>query len=205
MIYPVSISLYNISYGSESPKKKKKAVKKHFKKHHMDSMSRDFLDRDLSLLQFNRRVLQQVQDENKPLLERVRFLSIFHSNLDEFFMKRIGMPRNSALFGTTDHRQDRMTIIRNTALELFTIADQCFRESLLPQLEKEGISLLKWSHLTKSEKEKMNEVFDRQIFPVLTPLAVDPAHPFPHISNLSTSLAVSLKTSPPVRAFLFQG
>lgn len=176
-------------------KRKKKTTKKRVKSHSRDQADRDFLDRDLSLLHFNKRVLQQVQDESQPLLERVRFLSIFHSNIDEFFMKRIGMPRNSALFGTTDHKQDRMTVIRNAVLELFTSAGRCFKDSLLVNLKKEGISLLQWKDLNKSEKEKINKVFDRQIFPVLTPLAVDSAHPFPHISNLSTSLAISLRMS----------
>lgn len=178
-----------------SHRKRKKKVKKKFKSSPPQT-DRNLLDRDLSLLKFNQRVLQQAQDTNKPLLEKVRFLSIFHSNIDEFFMKRIGMPRNSALFGTTDHRQDRMTIIRNTVLELFNAAECCFTDSLLVSLKQEGISLLKWSDLTKTEKEKMNDVFDRQIFPILTPLAVDSVHPFPHISNLSTSLAISLKVSP---------
>lgn len=155
--------------------------------------SRHFLDRDLSMLQFNHRVLQQAQDTTKPLLERVRFLSIFHSNIDEFFMKRIGMPRNSALFGTIRHKQDRMTTIRNTAKELFQAAGECYQSSIKPALDKEGIFLLKWEDLTKGEKERMNEVFAQKIFPVLTPLAVDPSHPFPHISNLSTSLAVALQ------------
>lgn len=156
--------------------------------------NRYFFDRDMSLLNFNDRVLQQAQDETKPLLERVRFLSIFHSNIDEFFMKRIGMPRNSALFGTKGHKQDRMTIIRKRAEELFTAANDCYLNSIRPGLDKEKIFLLKWQDLTKYEKERMREVFEKKIFPVLTPLAVDPAHPFPHISNLSTSLAVALRT-----------
>ena len=163
--------------------------------HHEPPSHHDFIDRDISLLRFNERVLDQAKDSTKPLLERVRFLSIFHSNIDEFFMKRIGRPRNSALFGTSGHNQDRMTLIRNSIYKLFISADHCFKESLLPLLKSEGISLLKWADLTRSEKDKINHIFDQQIFPVLTPLSVDPAHPFPHISNLSTSLAISLKTS----------
>lgn len=150
-----------------------------------------FLDRDLSLLQFNQRVLEQAMDESQPLLERVRFLSIFHSNLDEFFMKRIGAPRNTTLFASQDHKQDRMTVIRKKVEHLFESAYECYRSSIRPQLLENGIEVMKWKDLTKAEKQVLNRFFDEKVFPILTPLAVDPAHPFPHISNLSTSLAIA--------------
>lgn len=152
-----------------------------------------FFDRDLSLLQFNQRVLEQALDEKQPLLERVRFLSIFHSNLDEFFMKRMGVPRNSSLFAAQDHKQDRMTIIKKKVEDLFSIATKCYRDSIRPGLKQKGIIMLQWNDLTKLEQEKLNRFFDEKIFPILTPLAVDPAHPFPHISNLSTSFAVATR------------
>ena len=174
-------------------RKKKVHGKKGLNHSPLGQPSRDFLDRDLSLLYFNQRVLEQAEDENQPLLERVRFLSIFHSNIDEFFMKRVGVPRRSALFSAAGHRQDRMVLMRNTVFELFAKADHCFNEALSVELRKEGIFLLKWEEITAQEKKKVNDIFEKQIFPILTPLAVDSAHPFPHISNLSTSLAVSLR------------
>ena len=157
--------------------------------------SKNFVDKDLSLLEFNRRVIEQAEDEETPLLERVRFLSIFHSNLDEFFMKRIGAPRHIQLFSSKSHRLDRMTRIRQRVEELYERAHKCFEKSVQPNLDNEGIFLLPWEQLTEKERKSTDEIFNNKIFPVLTPLAVDPAHPFPHISNLSTSFAVALRAS----------
>ena len=184
-----------MSTMSQRPKKrKKKASKKDAIQQKRGAESAFFVDKDLSLLQFNQRVLEQAQDASMPLLERVKFLTIFHSNLDEFFMKRIGAPRNTALFSVRSHRQDRMTAIRSQVEKLLERAASCYLDSLKPELDYEGIFLVPWSQLKKAEREAAKQIFYREIFPVLTPLAVDPAHPFPHISNQSTSLAVALKT-----------
>lgn len=177
------------------PKKRvKKAPKKEAAPQKRGAESTNFYDRDFSMLQFNSRVLQQALDAEMPILERVRFLSIFHSNLDEFFMKRIGAPRYTDLFSTQSHRQDRMTVVRSRVSELLDQAAKCFQDEIKPELDHEGIFLLSWDKLTPQERSATSEIFERKIFPVLTPLAVDPAHPFPHISNLSTSLAVSLRS-----------
>ena len=180
---------------SDRPKKrKKKSTKKQpaiVQKRGVDRPN--FVDKDLSLLQFNQRVLNQAQDVAMPLLERVRFLTIFHSNLDEFFMKRVGAPRNTSLFSVRAHRQDRMTLIRSKIEDLLEQAAHCYLKEIKPELDHEGIFLVPWDKLNSQEKAAAREIFQREIFPVLTPLAVDPAHPFPHISNQSTSLAVSLR------------
>ena len=176
------------------PKKRvKKAVKKETTPQRRGAETSFFYDRDMSMLQFNHRVLQQAQDPDTPILERVRFLSIFHSNLDEFFMKRIGVPRNTDLFSTKLHRQDRMTMIRSKVQDLVEQAAKCFLNDVKPELDHEGIFLLPWEKLSPQEKLATQNIFEKKIFSVLTPLAVDPAHPFPHISNLSTSLAVSIR------------
>lgn len=156
-------------------------------------VSKDFVDRDIAWLNFNRRVLEQAQDERVPLLERVRFLTIFHSNLDEFFMKRISFYREVDNLTNQPLTLSRIDTVRSTVQGLLKDASQTFRKSIRPALESEGIYLLDWKDLTEKEKKTANDLFNDKIFPVLTPLSVDPGHPFPHISNLSTSLAVSLR------------
>lgn len=179
------------SQASGTTRGKRRIVSSSAEPFRKGSETQFFLDRDLSLLQFNLRVLEQARDESQPLLERARFLSIFHSNLDEFFMKRIGAPRNTTLFAAQDHKQDRMTVIRKKVEHLYESAFECYDRSIRPQLLVHGIEMMKWKDLTKVEKEVLNQFFDEKVFPILTPLAVDPAHPFPHISNLSTSFAVA--------------
>ncbi|MDA0802354.1 MAG: polyphosphate kinase 1 [Planctomycetota bacterium] len=154
----------------------------------VDTQSPDrFLRRDVQWLEFNGRVLAMSEDDRTPLLERVRFLSIFTANLDEFFMKRIGglrdTPEDHALRTTiramTDRQCDRQA--------------HCWQSSLLPALRDQGISVLQWPELEKEEREEARTWFRSALFPILTPLAVDSGHRFPFISTGSLSLAVALR------------
>jgi len=157
-----------------------------------------FINRELSLLEFQRRVLEEAQDEQNPLLERIKFLSIVGSNLDEFFMVRVAGLRKQIEAGVLDMPPDGMTpaeqlaTIRKTALQIMVQARDCLR-SLLPKLDKVGIHILKLNQLNIRQKESLQAYFKDVIFPVLTPLAFDPGHPFPHISNLSLNLAVLIR------------
>ncbi|PWG60039.1 RNA degradosome polyphosphate kinase [Bifidobacterium catulorum] len=155
-----------------------------------------FFDRELSWLKFNKRVLELAQDESLPVLERANFEAIFASNLDEFFMVRVaGLKRRidtglavTAASGLSPRQQ-----LRAITEQAHRLQDEHARyaiEHILPDLAKENIVLLKWSQLTISEQERLSKFFRRQVFPVLTPLAVDPAHPFPYISGNSLNLAV---------------
>lgn len=158
-----------------------------------------FLNREIGWLKFNKRVLYQAKDLRTPLLERVRFLNIFHSNLDEFFMKRVGGLKRQYLAQVASISHDGLTPeeqlkqIRDKVLSLNHDIDSLLEEQLLPELKEAGIELLQWSELSKTEQDWASDYFTQKIFPVLTPMAVDLGHPFPHISNLSTSLAVCLK------------
>lgn len=155
-------------------------------------------NRENSWLEFNRRVLDQAKNHCLPLFERLNFLAIFTSNLDEFFMKRVGglrrrlktAPGNLSLDGRTPEEQ--LQQIRKVAVPLMGEADRLYLEQLLPALAKEGIYLLHWNDLNPEEKEYLKAYFHEQIFPVITPLAVDSGHPFPFISNLSTSIGVAV-------------
>ena len=141
-----------------------------------------FLNRDLGWLEFNARVLNEALDERTPLFERLRFLGIFHSNLDEYFMKRMGSLYSHARVN-----------FRSKLLPLILEAEQCFKRDLKPALKNGGIHLLNWNELTDEEKARANTLYQNQIFPVLTPFAVDSGHPFPFLSNLSISLGVTLR------------
>lgn len=158
-----------------------------------------YINRELSLLEFQRRVLEEARDENNPLLERLKFLAIFGSNMDEFFMVRVSGIRKQIEAGVTDVSSDGMTprdelaAIRKLAQELFHDAQQCLQRKLLPKLEKAGIHILEYHKLTKSQRERADAYFKDVIYPVLTPLALDPGHPFPHISNLSLNLAIVIR------------
>ena len=165
-----------------------------------DGLAADrFLDRELSWLAFNRRVLELAQDPNMHLLERVNFLSIFSSNLDEFFMVRVaGLKRRLATGLAVKSPsglspKEVLTKISEEAHELQLAHAKLFLEVIEPELEKHGINLVRWNELRDDEKLSLQEYFQSHIFPVLTPLAVDPAHPFPYISGLSLNLAVVLK------------
>ena len=163
-------------------------------------MSTDrFFNRDLSLLKFNERVLAQAADPATHLLERMRFLSIFSSNLDEFFMKRVGYLRRLQMHGAQRAGHDGQSPtevleqVRSEMARLFTERARLWNADIRPALWKEGVQLLDWAQLSPSELEKAAEFFQAEVFPVLTPLAVDPSHPFPFLSNQSVSLGVRLK------------
>ena len=159
-----------------------------------------FADRELSWLAFNNRVLDLAKDTRRvPLLERAKFLAIFASNLDEFYMVRVaGLKRRIAAGVAVPSvsgmmpRDTHHTILRRTQ-ELMAEHARVFHEEIRPELAAEGITILGWDALTREEKERMDDLFAERIFPVLTPLAVDPSHPFPYISGLSINLAVLVK------------
>ncbi len=157
-----------------------------------------FINRELSWLEFNARVLNEAFDERNRLLERLKFLAIFSTNLDEFYMVRVAGLRRQVAAGVVQTPPDGMTpqgqleAIQKRASSLLAEARHCLHDLLLPALEQQGIRLARMSELTAEESQTVAEFFETQVFPVLTPLAVDPAHPFPYISNLSLSLAVEL-------------
>jgi len=155
-----------------------------------------YVNRELSLLAFQQRVLEEAQDETTPLLERVKFLSILGSNLDEFFMVRVAGVRKQVESGVGECGADGLTpeqeleAIRRTVSTLFQKAQECLHDDLLPALAKEGIEVLDYVSLTSAQQADVNRYFSETVFPTLTPLAFDPGRPFPHISNLSLNLAV---------------
>ena len=163
-----------------------------------DDLAR-FLNRDLQWLEFNRRVLAQAVDPRNPLLERVRFLAIFGSNLDEFFMKRVGGLRRQIDAGVGSppweplSPAEQLALIRARVVEQVAEASRAYREELVPLLAREEIALLAWNDLTAAERSEVEEWYRRNIFPILTPLAVDPGHRFPFISNMSVSLGILLR------------
>jgi polyphosphate kinase len=158
-----------------------------------------FLDRELSWLAYSRRVLGQAEDASLPLLERVRFAAIFSSNLDEFFMVRVaGLKRRIAASVAVRAASGLMP---REVLELIWAESRdqmerhakLFRADLVPELTREGIELVRWAELDRDEQKYCKRLFRDRVFPVLTPLAVDPAHPFPYISGLSLNLAVLVR------------
>ena len=157
-----------------------------------------FLDREISWLQFNERVLQLAADESVPLLERARFLAIFTSNLDEFFMVRVaGLKRRIATglaVRSASGLEPREVLeqISVVSHELLAMQARVYDDLVQPALEDEGIQIVRWDELSDDEQAQVGELFTERVFPVLTPLAVDPAHPFPYISGLSLNLAVLL-------------
>ena len=158
-----------------------------------------FLDREVSWLHFNSRVLELAEDTSLPLLERVRFLAIFASNLDEFFMVRVaGLKRRIAAGVAVPAASGLMPRevleqIWSTSSELMERQASLFREEIVPALAKENIELVRWDDLTRDEQRQCKKLFKERVFPVLTPLAVDPAHPFPYISGLSLNIAVLVR------------
>lgn len=155
-----------------------------------------FFDRELSWLKFNQRVLECAENEDMPLLERANFAAIFASNLDEFFMVRVaGLKRRidsgiAVLSAAGLSPRQQLRAISETAHRLQDEHAHYTIDTILPELEKERIVLLTWDKLTSSEQERLSRYYRQQVFPVLTPLAVDPAHPFPYISGGSINLAV---------------
>ncbi len=158
-----------------------------------------FLDRELSWLAFNQRVLELSEDDRLPVLERAKFLAIFASNLDEFFMVRVaGLKRRIAtgiaVRAANGHTpREVLEDIWERAHAMQREQAQVFHSDVLPGLLAAGIELLRWQDLTENERTEMDSFFDAQVFPVLTPLAVDPSHPFPYISGLSLNLAVVVR------------
>jgi polyphosphate kinase len=151
-------------------------------------LSTVWIDRDLSWLDFNERVLAQALDNRTPLLERVKFLAIFDSNLDEFFMKRIAVLHDKL----TPEKIELLERVRAKLLPSLALQADCFRNTIVPGLAAHGIVFAVWHELSETQKEEASRYFDEQVSPALTPLVIDPAHPFPFLSNLSTSLAFSL-------------
>jgi polyphosphate kinase len=160
-----------------------------------------FLNREVSWLAFNRRVLHEAVDSRTPLLERVAFLSIFTSNLDEFFMKRVGGLERQLASGIMSQSLDgktagqQLAAIRSAVLPMLAVQARVYRDEICPALAENGIHLLEWKDLSEDERRFADAYFQKDLFPVLTPLAVDPGHPFPFISNLSESLAIALRHS----------
>src|SRR5688572_14838140 len=158
-----------------------------------------YVNRELSLLEFQRRVLEEAQDEHNPLLERLKFLAIFGSNMDEFFMVRVSGIRRQVEAHIMEVSPDGSTppdllaATRKVAHEMYGDALRCFNKKLLPQLDKTGIHLLDYRKLSETQIKKVDDYFKEVVYPVLTPLALDPGHPFPHISNLSLNLAIVIR------------
>jgi polyphosphate kinase len=157
------------------------------------------LDRDLSWLEFNRRVLHEALDERTPLLERANFLAIFTSNLDEFVMKRVYGLREQVRAGVERVSRDeassheRLATARRVMQEMLRSQADAYREAIRPALAARGIHLLEWAELADEERAVARTMFETRIFPVLTPLSVDVGHPFPFISNLSLSLGLLVR------------
>ena len=158
-----------------------------------------FLDRELSWLRLNQRVLELAEDETQPLLERVRFAAIFTSNLDEFFMVRVAGLKRRIAAGLAVRAasgmmpRDTLEAIWEKSRDLSERHARLFTETLVPELAGAGIELVRWGDLDREEQKFCKKLFKDRIFPVLTPLAVDPAHPFPYISGLSLNLAVTIR------------
>jgi polyphosphate kinase len=157
-----------------------------------------FNNRELSWLEFNDRVLHEAVDGRTPLLERVGFLGIFTSNLDEFFMKRVGGLDRQVAMGVVSRSLDGQTAqqqlkaIRERVTPMLEEQARVFEDEIKPQLVERGVHLMGWGDLNDEDREFTDDYFERQVYPVLTPLAVDPGHPFPFISNLSQSLGLVL-------------
>lgn len=158
-----------------------------------------YVNREISQLEFQRRVLEEAEDESNPLLERVKFLAIVGSNLDEFFMVRVAGLKKQVDARVIDVPPDGMTpaeqlaSIRKLALQIMSKARVCLQDDLFPALHKAGIHILDYAELDERQKSNIDGYFEEVVFPVLTPLAFDPGHPFPHISNLSLNLAVLIR------------
>jgi len=157
-----------------------------------------YINRELSLLEFHRRVLEEAQDPANPLLERVKFLSIVGSNLDELFMVRVAGLKAQVAAGVMEASLDglspaeQLAVVRKAGLKLMQDARACLRADLMPRLREAGIHFLGYADLTDRQRERIDGYF-HEIFPALTPLAFDPGRPFPHISNLSLNLAVIIR------------
>ena len=157
-----------------------------------------FTNRELSRLDFGARLLDLSEDDGVPLLERVKFMAIFSELLDEFFQVRVAGLEDQVAAGVRTRSADglrpgeQLKVIRSRVEELVARQDRIFLDQIVPSLADAGVRLSDWSSLDDDDRSYLVDVFDRQIFPVLTPLAVDPGHPFPYISNLSLNLVVEV-------------
>jgi polyphosphate kinase len=164
------------------------------------SPEKHLLNRELSLVEFFRQVLDEARDERNPLLERLRFLTIFSSIVDEFFMVRVSGLKEEVEHGWEQPSLDGMTAseqlaeIRRRLEPMLVEQMRCLQEDILPALTREGIIVAPYDALSKKERAQADEYFAREVFPVLTPLAVDPAHPFPYISGLSLNLGINIRS-----------
>ncbi len=158
-----------------------------------------YINRELSLLSFQNRVLEESEDASNPLLERFKFLSIVGSNMEEFFMVRVAGLKQQLEAGTVVSGPDglspnhQLMAVRKESMALYARAYNCLSAELLPALQKAGIAIIGYDDLLPDERSQLRQYFIQNIFPVLTPLAFDPGHPFPHISNLSLNLAALIK------------
>ena len=156
-------------------------------------------DREISWLSFDQRVLELAEDPTVPLLERLRFLAIVSSNLDEFFMVRVAtlmskIENDVTAANVAGHKpKELLGLISTKVNELVSRQSKTLHDEILPELKKHGIEFVKWDQLDETERTYVSKLFQDRIFPVLTPLAVDPTHPFPYISGLSLNLAVMVK------------
>ncbi|MGC2108808.1 MAG: polyphosphate kinase 1 [Candidatus Korobacteraceae bacterium] len=177
------------------------AARNHNGAQHLPSLDAPelFINRELSLLDFQRRVLEEAQDGNNPLLDRVMFLSFVGSNLDEFFMVRVAGLKRQIEKGVVETAADGMTpaeqlrAIRASVIRLFRSAHDCWAKELVPALDASGLHILNYADLSDEQRATANSYFQEAVFPTLTPLAFDPGRPFPHISNLSLNLAILLR------------
>ena len=158
-----------------------------------------FLNRELSWIEFNKRVLEEAKDTTQPLLERVKFLSIFSNNLDEFFMIRVAGLKRQVKSNVNELTTDGMSAqqqrdkIYETLTPLIDEQHKIFNEEIIPELANNGIMFFKYNELEEEERAKVDNYFEDEIFPVLTPLAIDNVHPFPNLINRSLALAIILE------------
>ena len=160
-----------------------------------------FLNRELTWIEFNKRVLEEAADKSEPLLERLKFLSIFSTNLDEFFMIRVAglkrQVRNNVNELTTDgmNAREQRNEIYKTLVPLVDEQYRIFNEEIVPQLKVNDVEFVTYSELTEDDKMIVNSYFEDELFPILTPLAIDNVHPFPNLINRSLALAIILEVT----------
>ncbi len=161
----------------------------------------NFFSRDLSWLEFNKRVLEEAMDPQLPVLERIKFISIYFTNLDEFYMIRVSGIKEQIRANIIEQRIDGLTpyeelnFIQKEVIPQVELLLKYWNTVIIPELEENNITFVKYSELNPDEIEKLHQYFNKEIFPVLTPLAFDPGRPFPYISNLSLSLAIQVMKS----------
>src|SRR5258708_24036127 len=158
----------------------------------------NYINRDLSLLEFHQRVLEEALDESLPILERLKFISIFASNLDEFFMIRVSVLKEKLGHEVGVSPDGFTTVelleeIRVRLIKMSGVMTQCLRDDILPELERQGIVISPYGSLSDSDRIHVDEYFNTHIYPLLTPQAVDPSHPFPRISSGSMNIGLLVK------------